>query len=385
MALDEQFMNYRQDIDGLRAIAIIAVLLFHLGVPGFSGGFVGVDVFFVISGYLISRWIGDSMAAGEFTFRRFYIKRIRRLMPSFLVMLFCAFGLAYVLSGPGDMLTFGKTSATTLLFGSNWYFLTLQGYFDPTLETNPLLHTWSLGIEEQFYLFWPMVLFAFKDELVNRSWKFKRLLFGLLALSLLLSIFLAIKGSAQQSFFNSAGRVWELLLGAVAGLGLIRTPVQGILLRFLSLACLVVVFVVYTGKLAYPGLAATVPTIATFLLLSIEPKDGDVSGRLLASPPFRFVGKISYSLYLWHWPILVYVKAIIPELSGPQKLYIALASVILATTSTYALENPIRHYRVVKNDGAFVAVAGVLIAAFSYLAYRVIASNGMPERFAGLS
>lgn len=375
-------MPYRKDLDGLRAIAILGVLLFHAGVPGFAGGFVGVDIFFVISGYLITGLISRDLAANRFSFRQFYLKRLRRLLPALFVVLLATWCLGFVLLAEHEFVVLGKTLLSSLGFASNWFFLTEIGYFDPALASNALLHTWSLSIEEQYYLLWPLLLFMARRKLGAPA--LRGPVVGLAIGFFAISVLLVARASPQQAFFNSAGRIWELLAGAALGLGLPRAsipPPLATAMRSLGLALLAGSIGFYSPATPYPGIAALAPVLGSALLIAAPPGHRDLVLAGLASTPARFFGKVSYPLYLWHWPLLVFARLLDPALSMRGVLAVLALALALATASTVLLENPIRRRRVLQDDDSFVvALAGALML-LGVLAGLAVAANGVPQRW----
>ena len=209
-------MHYRADIDGLRGISIISVVLFHARMPGFSGGFVGVDVFFVISGYLITGIIYGKLNEGTFTFEEFYVRRVRRIFPALSIVYICTFVAGLILSLPNDFRAFGKSLISSASFVSNYHFYGQAGYFDASSLSKPLLHTWSLSVEEQFYIFWPLAMVAL--------WRFGRsniwmpVLFAGMMISLVYGEWLLVSGDKYAAFYLPIARIWELLAGGVLAL-----------------------------------------------------------------------------------------------------------------------------------------------------------------------
>ncbi len=377
-------ISYRSDVDGLRAIAIASVVLFHAGVPFCPGGFVGVDIFFVLSGYLITCWIRDKLVADNFTFSEFYLNRLRRLAPSFFIVMAFVFGAGYLLESAGGLVNLAKALTAALAFVSNWFFVGQSGYFDQPLETNPLLHTWSLSIEEQFYLIWPLTLFLFRRKLKENPRKVLLIALGLLALSLTASVILAEKFSSQQAFFNSAGRIWELLAGAVLALGLVAAPKEQAVvtaMRAAGLLAIVLSIVFFSSHLPYPGHAALAPVAGAFLLIAASGTGRDLFSAFLSSAPMRFIGKISYSLYLWHWPLLVFAKTLYPGISALGLAAVVAAAFLLATVSTFGLELPVRRRQVLALRAPFLGIAAVLLATFIPLGVFTVKAEGFPERW----
>lgn len=375
-------MPYRQDLDGLRAIAILGVVLFHAGVPGFSGGFVGVDIFFVISGYLITALIRRELIDERFSFRRFYLRRLRRLLPALFVVLLATWCMAFVLLPEPAFVTLGKTLLSSLGFASNWFFVTETGYFDPVLASNALLHTWSLSIEEQYYLLWPLLLFASRRKLAAPA--VPAYVAALAALSLAVSILLVILASPQQAFFNSAGRIWELLAGAALALGqrpLSIGPRRATAMRGLGLALLAGSIGLYSPATPYPGVAAIAPVLGAVLLIAAPPGRRDLVFAGLASPPARFFGRVSYALYLWHWPLLVFARTVEPALSTAQALLVLVLALVLAAASTVLLEGPVRRRRLLAGDESFVVMLVGALMILAMLAGLAVATNGLPQRW----
>jgi peptidoglycan/LPS O-acetylase OafA/YrhL len=296
-------MQYRKDIDGLRAVAVLAVVLFHAKVPGFSGGFVGVDVFFVISGYLITGLIAHDYANGRFTFLTFYFRRIRRILPALVCVYAGSTLLASLVMLPSDMASFGRSLTSSALFYSNHFFYTQSGYFGGQSDLKPLLHTWSLSIEEQFYLAWPVLFLALA------RWRARwvaHFVWPAAAISLTASA-LMIGWNKEAAFFLAPFRAWELLLGA--GLALLpRPPVASPRLAQLAssagLAMIVTSIVLLDEARPFPGLLAIPPCLGAALLVFAGTNQQPLITRLLSIPPAVALGLISYSLYLWHWPLL---------------------------------------------------------------------------------
>jgi len=294
---------YRTDIDGLRAVSIIAVLLFHVGFDGWSGGYVGVDVFFVISGFLITSLIAADIDTGTFSLGRFYERRIRRLLPATIpVVVFTAlFAAAFYTSE--RFFEYGQSLIAFTTYTSNWFFYATRGYFAGADATTPLLHSWSLAVEEQFYLVFPLLLLV----LARRPGVRLRVLAGFAAVSLVYAQMLLRDGQSDLAFYSTLARIWELLAGALLALSPAvteRLAPYATVLRVVGLGLILGPVVTYGPATVFPGAAALPPVAGTLLLLAASPVRGDPILRLLQSAPAVYTGRISYSLYLWHWPII---------------------------------------------------------------------------------
>ncbi|HSC18653.1 MAG TPA: acyltransferase, partial [Rhizomicrobium sp.] len=258
--------RYRPDIDGLRAVAVLAVVFWHYGVPGFSGGFVGVDVFFVISGYLIAALIHGEMRAGTFSLAYFYERRIRRIFPALFALLLASAGLALLLLFPSDLKRYAESLQATVVFGSNFLFRNLAGYWDMVAERKPLLHTWSLAVEEQFYVFFPLSLLALTK--LGRKAEIAGIAF-ILVISLAANIW-AVRATPESDFFLLPYRAWELMLGAILSVARLAAPQRRKVREAgMALGALLVAFSigVYSPNTPFPGEAALVPCLGAALIL----------------------------------------------------------------------------------------------------------------------
>lgn len=334
--------SYRADIDGLRAIAVLAVVLYHYKIGGISGGFTGVDVFFVISGFLITRYIYDGLAAGSFSFLEFYSRRIRRIMPGLLAMLVATLAAGYFLLLPDSLDSAAWQAGAAALGVSNFYFLGTTGYFDRAADLLPFLHTWSLGVEEQFYLVWPFV--AFLVAKISGA-NVRTGLIATLAVVCLLSFPISVWQSGldkSAAFYMPYNRAWELALGGLVSfaprlrgnLGL-SAAVTGTLLIAAAIA-----FV--HDKVPFPGWAALLPCLGAALL--VWPKESNPISKILSMRPFVFIGLISYSLYLWHWPILTLYRHFgLGDFPGLAERFVLLGcSLVVAWLSWKFVELPFR-------------------------------------------
>jgi len=337
--------NYRPDIDGLRAIAVVAVVLFHAFPARLPGGFIGVDIFFVISGYLISRIIFDELATDKFSFIGFYTRRARRLFPALIVVLLACALAGWVTLLADEYAQLGKHIAASVGFVQNLVLLSESGYFDTAAELKPLLHLWSLGIEEQFYIVWPVVLYLLWKRGVNVKW--------IIAIGALTSFFLCVwltQIRPTTAFFLPATRFWELLFGA--GLAwMVRgrtTPsyfASPRLADWLSLCGLLVIaasLLLITKQLGFPGAWALLPVTGAILLIYAGP-DALINRTILSNRIFVWIGLISYPLYLWHWPLLVFAHILENHWpSGMTRLVLVILSVGLAWVTYAFVEQPIR-------------------------------------------
>ena len=301
-------MKYRGEIDGLRTLAVVPVILFHAGIAPFGGGFIGVDVFFVISGYLISTIIINELDEGRFSILRFYERRARRILPAlFFVMLACV-PFAWFWLMPRDLRDFAESLTAVTFFVSNFLFWMEAGYFETTAELKPLLHTWSLAVEEQYYIIFPvlmMILMPLGQRVVMIS------LVVLFIASLILSQW-GIYNRPSATFFLLPARGWELLVGVFAAIYLRKNPdftrtTQADLLSIAGLILIVVPIFIYTHDTPFPGAYALPATIGTGLIILFARK-GTIANKLLATRPMVAIGLVSYSAYLWHQPVFAFFK-----------------------------------------------------------------------------
>jgi len=355
--------NYRPDIDGLRALAVLPVLLFHARVPGFSGGFVGVDVFFVISGFLISGIILRGIDQQSYSIARFYERRFRRLLPALFAVLLTTTLLAIPVLAPDQLESHGEQLLATSLFSSNIYYWFSADYFAPGAEDLLLLHTWSLAVEEQFYLVFPLLLLGLgKSRLRTPAvW--------VLALLSLIGSQLLLPDQRALSFYILPTRAWELLVGTLLALGALPLPTgEGAAkaLGALGVGLIGYSVVFYSGGTLFPGLNAAVPVLGTALVLHAgSVTRSGVSGLLSHSAPV-LIGKISYSLYLWHWPMLLLASKYIDGGAGPSVLSRALAlslSLPVAYASWRWIENPFRYAKSSRSVVFMGALASSLLLA----------------------
>ena len=335
-------MKYRSDIDGLRAVAVLPVLLYHVGLPGVSGGYVGVDVFFVISGFLITKIITGDIEAGRFSFLDFYERRIRRLFPALFSVIIASGILGSLILYPKDFVDFSASVVSSTLFYSNLYFSQTADYFGGRADTKPLLHMWSLAVEEQFYIFFPILLIA-----VSR-WFGKRWM-TVLAIGAALSFTLSTWGVSHApglTFYLLPTRAWELALGAMLALpnaATLRSPLLREAAAGLGLLLIGWAVFTYDGETPFPGPAAALPCVGAALIIWAGSQHATAVGRVLSSRPVVFIGLISYSLYLWHWPLIVFLKYWSAEpLALPQQLGLIAVSILIAWLSWRYIEQPFR-------------------------------------------
>lgn len=363
-------MRYRPEIDGLRAVAVLPVVLFHAGFDVFSGGYVGVDVFFIISGFLITGLIREDLAAGRFSILGFYERRVRRILPALAAVSLITSAVAFAVMLPSFIVDFSRSLVAVSTFVSNLYFWKFSGYFDASAALRPMLHTWSLAVEEQFYVFMPIAAWIVY-RYCARLWLW---IFGLALLaSFALSVY-ATQAAPTANFFMLPTRAWELLLGAMFASIPRRVP-QGNVDQIGSLAGLGLILwavFAYDEATPFPGVAALAPCIGSVLIIYFADPQTTFVGRILSSRPAIWMGLISYSLYLVHWPIAVFWRYLTlqePGLLGATA--ITAASIPLAYLSWRYVEQPFRKrtsassLRVVLTGLAALAAIG-LIGAYGW-------------------
>jgi len=379
-------LQHRPEIDGLRALAVLPVILFHAGFGLFGGGFVGVDVFFVISGFLITSIIVGDLRAGRFSIVRFYERRARRILPALFFVMAACLPAAWLWLLPHEAVAFGKSLISVSVFLSNVLFWRTSGYFDLAADEKPLLHTWSLGVEEQFYIVFPLLLAACWRLGVRRV---AGLLLLLAALSLLASQW-ALHRWAVANFFLAPFRAWELLAGSLLALAGARAwpqNTQALLPAWakqvpgvVALALIVGPVFWYDASTPFPGLSAVPPVLGTVLMLMFVLPDRGV-GRLLTLRPVLWVGTISYSAYLWHQPLMAFARLGIAS-EPPAWVFGGLAalSLLLGHLSWRFVEAPFRAGSRWSRQAVFTGSA-VLTAVFIGCGALVVATQGLPQRW----
>jgi peptidoglycan/LPS O-acetylase OafA/YrhL len=376
--------KYRPEIDGLRALAVLAVVFFHARIPGFSGGFVGVDIFYVISGYLITSIIAADLDAGRFSFTGFYERRLRRIFPALYAVVFFTTLAAWVLFTPKDLFLFGKSLIAVTFFVSNLFFKRqagADGYFGRESDTQPLLHTWSLSVEEQFYLLFPVTLMLLVYWARGRK---KEYLWLAVAGSFAINVWATIY-RPHSAFYILVPRAWELLIGSLLAMNAVPA-LKGRLAREIAglggLGLIVWAVCVFSRDTTFPGFYALFPCVGAWLIIYGTESGPSFLRGVLSLTPLVFVGVISYSLYLWHWPILVisnYFSA--GPLTGAERAAAISLSLVMAVLAFVFVESPFRgtHSRITRRQVFSFAFGAVILSAA--LGLSIWRYQGLPGRY----
>jgi peptidoglycan/LPS O-acetylase OafA/YrhL len=387
-------IKYRPDIDGLRAVAILSVLAFHLSPSGVSGGFVGVDVFFVISGYLISAIVFSEIASGRFSVVGFYERRVRRIFPALFAMLIVVTAVISLFLLPTELTDYARSVIAATTSSSNFYFWQHSGYFDsPT--SNPLLHTWSLAVEEQFYISFPIFLVVTR-RFFSQWLKHAVVIF--LFVSFAASV-ITLHYDATSAFYLPYSRAWELLIGTVISLGFfpkLRSAASRNATTVLGIALIGYSVMRFTSQTPFPGVAAAIPCLGSALIIGAGESGSTLVGKILSWRPVVFIGLISYSFYLWHWPVIVLnglglsvnLTGIVPNklafllLSQTgNKVMELLISFVLAVLSWRFVERPFRGYPRRLERRSLFALSGAVVALLLVSSGAIIHASGFPSRF----
>lgn len=387
-------LRYRPEIDGLRGVAVLAVLLFH---AGFScpGGYVGVDVFFVISGYLITALIWQDLTLGTFSMVRFWEKRARRIVPALVAVTLAVMIAGMLLQAPNDLVDLGRAAASQALFSANFHYWQSTGYFEGAAAEKPLLHTWSLAVEEQFYLIVPWLLCGlFAIERLRNKWVVLSILSVLAGSSLALSV-VSVAHFPSAAFYLLPSRAWELLTGSLVVFlpqprWLQRQRALRELLSVCGLLLIVTTIIGYSSETSFPGWAAVPPCLGAALLIAVDRRSTDRSyaqamsgvGWVLSRPACVFVGLISYSLYLWHWPLFAFATALSLEPLSPMLRGGLLGcSLIAAVLSWKYIETPFRIKAIGATRTSMFRWATGGLATVASLGALCVLQAGLPQRF----
>jgi peptidoglycan/LPS O-acetylase OafA/YrhL len=377
----ERGQGYREDIDWLRAIAVLAVVAFHFEVPGIWGGYVGVDIFFVISGYLITEIITSEIASGSFSFAAFYERRARRLLPALYVMVALTTLPSFVYLLTSERAEFFRSIGAVVTFTSNFFFWLQSGYFDHAAVEKPLLHTWSLSVEEQFYLAFPLLLWALSRVSKGRT-ALAAALAALMLISLGANVWLMDTGRSASAFYMSPARAWEFLIGSLIALPILPA-LPNLPARALARGGAIILFAVALCGLRkespFPGLNALLPCLGAALFIWSGIGVTTVA-RHRYSPlqVLTFFGKISYSLYLWHWPIFTFGRfsKVSLTLDGFDKAVLLAATVVISFLSWRYIEQPFRQGGIATTRSQSFRLAGasslllIVVSLFGLLASR---------------
>jgi peptidoglycan/LPS O-acetylase OafA/YrhL len=338
--IDGKHIAYRPDIDGLRAVAILSVLLFHAFPSVLPGGFTGVDIFLVISGYLISSILLSDIERDQFSLLNFYSRRIRRIFPALIVVLICVLLAGYLLLFQQEFHLLTRHVAASAVFYENFVLWKESGYFDAASQTKPLLHLWSLAIEEQFYICWPVFLYLGG----RREMRSLALILAVAVVSFSYGLYLSYHDSAA-AYYSPFGRFWELMVGSALVYVVRHKPDWARRysnpLALAGLGVIAIGMAVINQQNHFPGWRALLPTIGAALVISAGPLAW-INRYILASRPFVWCGLISYPLYLWHWPVLVYSLLVVPQLGNEGRMVVLVASFVLAALTYRLVEHVFR-------------------------------------------
>jgi peptidoglycan/LPS O-acetylase OafA/YrhL len=385
--------GYRADIDGLRAIAVASVVLFHAGLTSLSGGFVGVDIFFVISGYLIGAHIYRDTSVGKFSLGSFYQRRAKRILPALFFVLLVCYALSWLLLAPTELESFGRYAVASVIAVSNLLAWHTANYFAPGTDQNPLLMTWSLGVEEHFYIVFPLLMLAAIRTFKLKGERLRTRLFWMMAGAALLSFGASLvltRTHPGAAFYLLPTRAWELAVGVLMAIyeagwrdnGAAEGAYGGSrwseLRSCVGLSAVFFAILEYGRSTPFPGLAATAPVIGAALIIS-APR-ATLNQWLLSSRPFRWVGLVSYSWYLWHWPLLSFARICADKpISKAVALALVAAALGLAWVSYRFVEQPFRHSKMAANPLLRRYAAACLL--FGLPGVLLIATHGAPRRF----
>jgi len=338
-------IRYRSDIDGLRAFAVLSVVLYHLEVSWVKSGFLGVDIFFVISGFLITKIIVRDLQNGTFSIKNFYLRRICRILPAFIFVLVLSSFFAWLILLPQDLLNYARSMVSVIASILNLFFKTLSfGYFATDSSTIPLLHTWSLGVEEQFYIIWPVILIIlFKLNISS-----KRYLLTIISFLIIASIAIFFYKHFPKFYYIPLNRGFELLFGCFLAIGLSdrehKSPNKTLLNIFSVVSLVLMVVPIFLISVNYPSFWMIVACFgATLFIYSGSLGYTPIINRLFSIKSFVAIGLISYSLYLWHWPIIAYLNYLSITITEDIATVVIILSIILATISYLFVEKPFRH------------------------------------------
>jgi len=369
---------YRPDIDGLRAIAVLAVIFYHAEIFPFSGGFIGVDVFFVISGFLITGIILPKLKTNQFSMAYFYERRVRRIFPALFTMLFVCAVFVFWFALPDDRIAFGESIIATALFISNHYFLANAGYFSDSAENVPLLHTWSLAVEEQFYILFPFYLLCVKRFFHARY----ALCTAILSVASFGTGIWLIRINPDAGFYLASVRIWEIGIGAI--LAMIPRQVEterGMrnLMGIIGAGLIIFATTTFSTETVFPGVNALIPCLGTGLIIWSGMGAANIVSRILQSRLLVGIGLISYPLYLWHWPLLVFAKNSMPAVTDWLQVIIVLVATLgLSIFSYYYVERPVRGPGLLLRRRSVFLGAGLLICISLAAGFSAIVLRDLP-------
>lgn len=376
--------GYRADIDGLRAIAIMFVVFYHLKIPFFGGGYIGVDIFFVISGYLVTQIVAQQSFECRLSLIQFYRRRVFRIVPAYIVMVACTLGVGSVLLSPDHLYDLGQSAIAALYFSSNILFYIESGYFDAPSELKSLLHTWSLSVEVQFYLVCPILILYLTKLSQKRLWVS---LWGLCILSLLLCGLWANE-DPDGAFYLIFFRLWEFLVGSIVALASVWAPNNRVFKEILAVGgmwILISCCFVFSSQTNFPGFITILPILGCALVIFSGEGSCTVVSRVLSLRPLVFLGLISYSIYLWHWPAIVFSKLyLLRELDAVDSVVVLAAVFLISFLSWRFIELPFRdiNTHVRRNLKPGIMFSGFVLLIV--LAGGTVFKKGFPSRLEGV-